>query len=179
MHNIREKTRRITMLAMLLALIMILSILEHMLPPLPLLPANVRLGLSNVVTMYTLFFMGKKYAISLMFLKSMFTVLLRGVTAGMLSFCGGILSICTLILLLFLFKDKISYLILSIFGAIMHNIGQIIAASVIMGVNLVLFYLPVLIIAGVVLGSVTGILLRVVMPLFHKHFDNKWTGRES
>lgn len=168
MENIRHSTRRLAFLAMMLAIIMALSALEHMLPPLPGLPPGVRMGLSNIVTMYALFFMGAKPAVSLAVLKSLFVLLLRGVTAGFLSACGGLLSILIILLLTRMFGDKISYLILSISGAIFHNIGQIAVASVLLGSGFVLYYLPVLIVSGVIMGSVTGVLLRVVMPLFHK-----------
>ena len=157
-------------MSMLLALITVLSFLEHMLPPLPFLPPNVRLGLSNIVTMYALFFLGKSSAAVLTVLKAMFAAVMRGMTAGILSLSGGLLSIVVLILLLALSRGNISCLMLSILGAIAHNLGQIITASFILGTNLILPYLPVLLVSGVVLGSITGCLLRVVMPYFNKVF---------
>jgi len=153
-------------MGLMLAMIIALSALEHMLPPIPGLPPGVRFGLSNVVTMYALFFMGRRQAILLSALKSMFVMLTRGGIAGLLSICGGLLSILGIIALLFLFREKVSYLALSISGAILHNIGQITIAAVILGSGLVFFYLPVLIVSGMIMGAVTGTLLRVIMPLW-------------
>lgn len=164
------------MLAMLLAMIMALSALEHMLPPLPLLPPNVRLGLSNIVTMYALFFMGWRPAFLLAVLKSLFVVLMRGVTAGILSLCGGVLSLLCILLAAALFGQKVSYLVLSLLGAVAHNMGQILAASVLMGTSLVLYYLPVLVLSGIVMGAVTGALLRIVMPVFRWVFPDHGGG---
>ena len=177
MYNIRVATRRLTLLAMMLAMITALSALEHMLPPIPLLPPNVRLGLSNIVTMYALFFLGKQSAFALALLKSIFVLLTRGATAGLLSLCGGLFSLFCMIAAAAIFGDRISYLILSVLGAIAHNIGQIVTASLLTGTNLLTFYLPILIISGIVMGCVTGTLLRVVMPLFRGITNIPPTGR--
>ena len=50
-----SKTRKITTMAMLFALAMVLSYMEGMLPPMPYLPPGFKLGLSNIITLYTLF----------------------------------------------------------------------------------------------------------------------------
>lgn len=165
MQKLSPRTRRLTALAMMLAMITALSALEHMLPALPLLPPNVRLGLSNIVTMYVLFYMGTGSAFTLALLKSLFVMLMRGPAAGLLSLGGGVLSLLVILLLSALLGRRISYLMLSICGAITHNMGQIALASLLLGTGL-LYYLPVLVLSGVLMGSVTGVLLRVVMPLF-------------
>jgi heptaprenyl diphosphate synthase len=91
----------------------------------------------------------------------------RGFTAGVLSLCGGVLSICVLILFVCLNK-KASYLVLSISGAIAHNIGQLIAVSLMFNNFYTFYYLPVLIVSGIVMGSVTGVLLKTTMPVLSK-----------
>ncbi len=159
------KAKYISYMAMLLTLIVVLSIFESMLPPFPMLPPGVKIGLANIVTMYTLFFIGKKEAFILNIAKGIFVLITRGVTAGVLSLCGGILSICVIILLTFIFKKKISYMILSIMGAISHNIGQLIAIIIMMNNKYTVYYLPVLLIAGVIMGSITGILLKTLLPV--------------
>jgi len=79
------------------------------------------------------------------------------------------LSIVLIILLLFLFKNKISYITLSVVGAVGHNMGQLIVASLILqNITLFIIYLPILLIAGAVLGTVTGILLKILIPMFNK-----------
>lgn len=177
MENRSAKTRRLVLLAMLLAVIVTLSALEHMLPPLPALPPNVRLGLSNIVTMYTLFFLGKREAALLTALKSAFVALMRGAVAGLLSLCGGALSILVIILLSAMLRERVSYLALSVSGAIAHNLGQLLAASALLGTGLWLYYLPVLVVSGAVMGSVTAALLRAVMPLFRRVLPGGGEGR--
>ena len=156
--------KRLTRSAFLLALIMVLSFLESMLPPVVSFAPGIRLGLGNIVTMYALFTIDKKTAFLLNILKSVFVFITRGATAAALSLTGGILSLIVIIVLSMLLKERVSYLSLSILGAVFHNIGQLAAISVLMNNKAAFFYLPVLIVAGTVMGSITGTVLNVVMP---------------
>ena len=79
-------------LALLFAAAMALSWLEGLLPAFVPVP-GIKLGLSNVVTMYTLFFVGWPSAVVLAVLKGGFEMLTRGLTAGLLSAAGGLLSV--------------------------------------------------------------------------------------
>jgi len=156
--------KRLTRSAFLLALIMVLSFLESMLPPVVSFAPGIRLGLGNIVTMYALFTIDKKTAFLLNILKSVFVFITRGATAAALSLTGGILSLIAIIVIGMLLKERVSYLSLSILGAVFHNIGQLAAISVLMNNKAAFFYLPVLIVAGTVMGSITGTVLNVVMP---------------
>lgn len=158
------QVKRLTRTALMLALIIVLSVLENMLPPLPALPPGVHLGLSNIVTMYALFVVDKKTAVVLNILKSFFVFLTRAAIAGALSFLGGMLSIFAIMLASRLFGKKVSYTALGVTGAVFHNIGQLIGITVILANPAAVGYLPVLIVSGVVMGSVTGTILNVVMP---------------
>ena len=165
MGNIKG-ARQISFLGLMLAMMMVVAFFEQMLPPLPLLPPNVKLGLSNVITMYCFFFVGKKYAITLLILKSVFVFLTRGQIAFALSLTGGMLSILVIAMLVFVFRTKISYTVISIAGAIFHNVGQLIIISFIFRNNLIFYYLPILLISGIIMGTVTGTLLKIVLPVF-------------
>ncbi len=158
-----NRTKYITYMAMLLTLTIVLSIFESMLPSFTAIP-GVKLGLANIVVMFTLFFIGRKYAFALNIAKGIFVLITRGAVAGILSLCGGMLSILVIIFLHSIFKERISYLLLSISGAIAHNIGQIMAVSVMLNAYAYM-YLPVLIVSGVVMGSITGILLKTLLPV--------------
>lgn len=158
-----SRTRYITYMAMLLTLTIVLSIFESMLPSFTAIP-GVKLGLANIVVMFTVFFIGKKQAFALNIAKGIFALITRGAVAGVLSLCGGMLSILVIIFLLNIFKDRISYMLLSIAGAISHNIGQITAVSFMLNIYAYM-YLPVLIVSGIVMGSITGVLLKTLMPV--------------
>lgn len=162
-----KKPKQIAFIGLMLAIIAVLSAIEHMLPPLPLLPPNVKLGLSNIIIMYCVFFISRIQAVTLNIAKSFFVLLTRGPIAATLSFCGGMLSIVVIILLAVLFRERISYAAVSVAGAISHNIGQLIAVSVIISSQYIIYYLPVLIVSGVIMGLVTGALLKVVLPVLN------------
>lgn len=163
MNSNTAKIRMMALMSMMLALMIILSFVESTLPPLvPVLP-SMRLGLANVVSMYVLFFIGKRQAFALTGLKALFVLFTRGPMAGLLSAVGGLLALMVLVLLV-IFVSKASYVMLSAAGAITHNFAQVIAASVILQTNIVVIYWPILMIGGVVIGFATGVLLRALTP---------------
>jgi heptaprenyl diphosphate synthase len=169
MENIRNSTKKLASAGILLGIIIALQIFESMLPPIPGLPLGVKLGLSNIGVMYALFYINKKTTLLLVVLKSLFVLLTRGATGGLISFSGGMMAVIVMIVLIFFFGNKISILALSIAGAIAHNIGQILLASILLESNLIFVYLPILILSGVIMGVVTGSLLRVILPLIKKN----------
>ncbi|MCL1819740.1 MAG: Gx transporter family protein [Oscillospiraceae bacterium] len=163
-----RSVRKVTFLGLMLAMIIALTALEYLIPPLPLLPPGVKPGLSNIVTMYCLFFVNPWAAVTLNFLKAIFVLSTRGFTAGLLSLCGGMLSIGVIILLNYVFKNKISYAAISVAGACGHNIGQYAMAAVLLSTPALVVYLPVLLISGVVMGVITGTILKLVLPALNK-----------
>ena len=84
------KPHRLTLTALFLAMALVLSYVENLLPALPFLPPGVKLGLSHVVIMYCLFFVGAPSAFWIALLKSLFVLLTRGMIAALLSLSGGI-----------------------------------------------------------------------------------------
>jgi heptaprenyl diphosphate synthase len=154
--------RETTTLALMLSMIFVLSALEGMFPPLP---YHMRFGLSNVVTMYALFFIGARAAFTLAGLKSLSVLLMRGFVAGLLSLSGGVLSLLVIALLAAVWRNA-SYFLLSVAGAITHNMAQLAAASWLTSSSLLLSLFPVMTLTGILAGSLTAALLRVVMPLF-------------
>ncbi len=163
-----NKTQMMVLTSLLFAAALVLAIVENMLPPLPIAVPGVKFGLSNIAVMYALFFLGKKQAYLIGILKAVFVFVTRGGIAGALSLSGGILSITVMILLMFVFRNKITYLIISIFGAVFHNVGQFIVITVIYtGMNM-WAYFPVLLISGLAAGIVTSTLLKFIMPAFKR-----------
>lgn len=174
MEQHREKSvprhtsaKKVAFMGMLFALSMALSFLENMIT-IPGMPPGVKLGLSNIVTMYCIFFLGAPSAYTLAVLKALFVLSTRGVIASALSLSGGLLSISVMLLMIHIKKANFSYLILSIFGAVSHNIGQIIMARFIIGTALVYFQIPILLVSGVIFGIITSTVLRIILPYIKK-----------
>lgn len=159
-----DRIKRLSLLGILLALALGLSYLESLIPlptPLP----GIKLGLSNTVTMFCLFFLGGAPAFVIAALKSAFALLTRGVTAGLLSAAGGALSVGAMLLLR---RCRASIGMTSIAGAVAHNMGQLALASLMLKSDLALWYAPALILSGVVMGLVTGAVLRLLLPALRR-----------
>ena len=157
------------LMGMLFAMAMALSFAESLLPVLPMLPPGFKLGLSNIVTMYALFVLGTRKGFAIAVLKSFFVLLTRAPMAAFMSLCGGLLSVLCMALcsrVKWLGKD---YMLRSVSGALAHNLGQLLA-SVAYTSTVMFYYLPVLVVSGVIMGIVTGAMLRVVMPYIQRLF---------
>lgn len=179
--NKSKITKTVALTGMFGAVALALSFFEKfMLAALPL-PPGVKPGLSNIAVLFTLSSFGLPYAMSIVCIKSFFSLLVSGPTAALLSICGGVCSCLAMYLLLRVRKDGLSYTGISVVSAVLHNIGQLAAASAVTGTDLFRAYLPVLLISGILFGTVTGVLLNATLPalekLNHKLFS-KDTGTE-
>lgn len=153
--------KKITLLGFYTALALILFMVESALPALTPLPF-IKLGLANVVTLIVLVLYSPKDAL-LVFLMRIF---LASVFAGQMvymiySFSGGILCFLADYLINKILKGKYIY-ITSIFGAVFHNIGQLMAAVFLVGTG-ILPYFPYMMIAGIITGLFTGILANMLV----------------
>ena len=162
-----KKTKNIALSGLLFALAMALSFIEGTLVIPGLLP-GMKLGLANIVVMYALFFMGPGQALILDLLKALFVFLVSGFTAGFLSLCGGLLSLLVMWILYYHFPVRPTWFILSVCGALSHNIGQLLGASVVLSSAMSLYYAPVMLVLGLVMGAVTSVTLRAILPALGK-----------
>ncbi len=157
-----NKTRKLTVSALLAALAIVLSTLEGMLVIIPQVP-GVKLGLSNIAVMFALFFMDSGTALTIGILKSLFALLTRGAVAGLLSLSGGMASIIVMIIIMKLSKNA-STAVISTIASISHNLAQFAVISLIYAPMSMLPYLPVLLASGTVFGVINGIFLHGVKP---------------
>lgn len=155
-------------MALLFALAMVLSFVESSIMPLFALPPGVKLGLSNIVVMYCMVYMGFSSAAQLALLKGFFAFLTRGATAGMLAVLGGLFSVSVMFILRKTLKDKVNNYTLSVFGALFHNIGQLTGVSIIFGSAFAMYYFPILAVSAVIMGLITGAVLNVVLPALNR-----------
>ena len=117
---------------------------------------GVKLGLANLVIVIALY----KMKLSDAFLLSVVRVVLSGFIFGnyfsiLYSLSGGVLSLAVMALLKR--AGGFSVIGISIAGGIAHNIGQLIVAMLVVQTFRVAYYLPVLLLAGMLAGSVIGI----------------------
>ena len=147
----------IAKLGLLTAVAIVLGYFEHLLPVSGI--PGVKLGLANTVLLYALYLLDIPSAILLMFLKVGVSGLLFGGPAAMLySFAGGVLSLVVMI-----FARKLpgfSVVGVSVLGAVAHNVGQMLVAVFVVETRAILAYLPILLIAAAVTGTLTGLIAR-------------------
>ena len=86
----KKKAEHIALIGLLGALALVLGILENLLPPLPGMPPGAKAGLSNLVTMFAAGAIGLPAALFIAAIKGLFAFLTRGVSAGLMSLCGGL-----------------------------------------------------------------------------------------
>lgn len=151
------RTKRLTLLAIMLAISIVLSIVESMLPVIPV--PGVKLGLANVVTLLIMFIYGEKDAFMILFLRIVLVGLLRGNIFSVtffLSLSGGTMAY----LMMFLFKQfKVFSMVgISIMGAFGHSVGQIVMAIFLIERAELIFYFPYILVLSVITGVITGLL---------------------
>ena len=157
----KKASGRVAFTGLLAALALSFSFLEGLSPPIPVLPPGAKLGLSNIVVLYAAGSLGLPAALFLACLKGGFALLTRGVTAGLLSISGGVLS--ALVMWLLLQKTRASLSLVGVCGALSHNAAQLCAAWLLTSAAVV-FYLPFLVLFGVLTGLLTGLVLKLTLP---------------
>ena len=163
--------KKTAFLGVFLALAMICSYIEMLIPFNFGIP-GVKLGLTNIVVVLMLYTIGTREAIMV----SVLRILLMGILFGnvmsiVYSLAGGILSF--LVMAILKKTGQLGCISVSVAGGISHNIGQILAAAVVVNSFSILYYLPVLLIAGVVTGLLIGSLAQELIvrlkPVLQKY----------
>ena len=158
------KTKKVAMLGLTIALAMIMSYIEALVP-LSFAVPGIKMGLANIVIIFVLYKIGTKEAILVSLIRVILVSLLfSNVMAMAYSIAGAVLSLSVMWLLKK--TDKFSFVGVSIAGGIMHNVGQIIMAVILLGTEQIALYLPVLIITGTATGVVIGIVSGLVVNRF-------------
>lgn len=149
------KIKSITLCAVFVAVAMIMYIVENQIPvPIPI--PGLKLGISNVITLVTLYLWDKKHSMIILILR----ILLSSVICGsgltfIYSLSGGILSFVSICISKKILKQNMIPVI-SVIGAAFHNTGQIMAAIFILKSTSIIVYLPVLILLSLITGAITG-----------------------
>lgn len=155
-------TKKLATLSILISVAMILSYIESLVPPLVAVP-GVKLGLSNIATVFALYTLGAPAAITVSVIRVLLSALLFGNFVSLIySISGAALALAFMVLLRRV--SVFSSVGVSVVGGVAHNAGQIIAACLVMENAAIAIYLPPLIIsgtlAGVAIGVVSGLLVK-------------------
>ena len=157
-----DRVKQIAISGLLTSLMLVLGLVERQFPLTAAIP-GVKLGLANSVLLYSLYMLGVRQSVVLMFLKALMSWLIyMNMSAMFYSLGGGALSLLAMVLLSRV--DGVSAVGVSALGAVFFNVGQILVAVLILNTpQLLMTYLPVLMISGVVTGVLTGVVAQMVM----------------
>lgn len=150
------RVKKLTLCALYLAVSLTIFVLEAQIPsflPVP----GFKLGLSNIVTLFALVSLGWRPAAAVCLLRIVLGNLLTGqVTAIAYAFGGGFLSFLTMALSLRILKEGQLW-IAGVLGSLAHNVGQMAVAVAVTQTPALFLYLPVLLLCGIVTGTLTGL----------------------
>ncbi len=160
-------TKRTAYLGLFVALAFILSYIEAIIPFSMGVP-GIKLGLANIVVVIVLYAFGTKEAFLISLVRIVLVAFTFSNTFTMIySLSGGFLSWAVMNILMKI--DKFSIVGVSVVGGVSHNIGQLIVAAILVQTSSLIYYLPILIIGGVIAGIIIGLLSARVMLLLNKH----------
>ena len=154
----RKQVRRLALSALLAAVMLMLGYVESLIPTgIP----GVKLGLSNSVLILAICWLGIPTAFALMFAKILLSAFLfSGVGAMLYALAGGLLSLTAMCLLCR--GGRFGLVATAVAGAVLHNIGQVAAAMLILRTDGLVWYMGVLMLVGLAMGFVTGTVAQIL-----------------
>ena len=148
-------TKKLATLAISVSLALILSFVESQIPAFVAVP-GIKVGLANIAVVFSLYKLGEKEAALVSLLRVILLGLLFGTfTSFLFSLSGAVVSFVAMALLKnFTPLGKTG---VSVVGGVSHNIAQIGVACLLLETNIIIYYLPFLLISGTVAGVVIGV----------------------
>ena len=150
------KIKKLAVLGLLSAIALTIFMVENQIPPLVPLP-GIKLGLSNIVTVFAVFFMGAKEGIAVLAVRIFLGAVFAGNFSTILySAAGGALAILITVTVKPILKPGQIW-VAGCLGAIAHSVGQMAVAVAVTGTPGLLAWLPIMILCSMVTGCFTGL----------------------
>lgn len=156
------KTKKLVLLALLDAIALTIFMIEAQIPALVPIP-GIKLGLSNIVTVFTVFAIGPWEGAAVLFVRIFLGAVFAGNFSTILySGAGGLCAILVTMLLRRILTKKQLW-VAGVFGAAAHSIGQMAAAILIAGTPSIAIYLPVMLVCSILTGLFTGLCAQILV----------------
>ena len=151
------KTKKMVFLGLIVGYSLILYIIETYIPnPFIVFFPGAKLGLTNIITLVSLLIFGFKETFIIVTVRVILSSIFAGPMSYLLFRIGG--AYLSLIVMFLVNKIKgFSVIGVSIAGAIAHNIGQLLVASILVENFLMITYLPFMLATSLVTGLFVGI----------------------
>lgn len=156
------KTKKLTVMALLTAIALTIFMVEAQIPALVPIP-GIKLGLSNIITVFAVFAMGPGEAAAILFVRIFLGAVFGGNFSTILySGAGGACAILVTILLRRILTKKQLW-VAGALGAIGHSVGQMTMAVALTATPGLFIYLPVMILCSVITGTFTGLCAQILV----------------
>lgn len=155
------KAKRLSELALLAAAALIIFVIELQIPnPFPI--PGIKLGLANVITVYAVYhYKAYETAMTVAVRIILGAVFSGNMSALIYSAAGSLLCLLGMLALRKIIDERHLW-IASVFGALLHNTGQMAAALLIMRTPQIIMYYPFLMVSGCIAGAFTGLCAQYV-----------------
>ena len=151
----KNNPKKLATLSIAVSLAMVLSYVDKIITSLAPLPPGIKLGLANIAVVFAIYKLGVKEGVIISVVRVILASFLFGTVVSFWYAIAG--ATVSLILMIILKKlTPLSCVTVSTVGGISHNVAQICVASILFDTNLLVYYLPFLLVAGVVAGIVIG-----------------------
>lgn len=159
-------SRKVAFYGILSALAILMGYVEYIIPsPVPI--PGIKLGLANVIVVIAMYFVGNKAAMSVSAIRVVVSSLLFGGFSGFLYSISG--ATASFIVMAFVKKIRCSGMLgVSILGGVFHNLAQIAVAALILQTVGLVYYIPVLLISGVITGIIIGMIAKYCLMYIEK-----------
>lgn len=162
------KVKRLTELSVLTAVALIIFVVELQIPnPFPI--PGIKLGLANIITVYAVYRYKPYEAAAITVVRLILGAVFAGNFAALIYSASGAALCLVGMLILRRFIDEKHIWISSVFGALLHNTGQMAAALIITQTPQILAYYPFLLLSGCLAGAFTGLCAQIVISRLKKN----------
>ena len=164
-----KQTKHLIYMSLLVAMALALHLVERSIP-VPFMTPGAKLGLANLVTVIALYTLDKKSDVAkIIVTRIILSAIFGGSVSGLMyGSMGALFSFIIMLVIKEGLKEKVSIIGVSAAGAVLHNIGQLLVAALIVQNIGVMLYLPVLSLAGIVTGIFVGMTANYTVAHMYK-----------
>lgn len=165
-----SKLKKLIYMALLTANALTIFMVEAQIPvPVPI--PGVKLGLANIITVYSMFSLGSIPTLMILIARILLGAIFSGRVISLLYSLGGGLLCYSIMLVMRKFLTTRQIWICSVIGAIFHNIGQILVAMAVTGTVSIIAYFPILMVSGIISGFFTGHCAQILVTRLGGKFE--------
>lgn len=168
------KTKKLVYLAILTAISLILFLVENLFPPIFPFAPGTKLGLANIVLLFIIIKYNYTDALFVLIVRCILSAIFTSFFSVYYSLISGLVS---LTLMAFLYRSifpKIGLVAISVSGAVVFNVVQLLLAALLYQTTVFLYYIPWTLLVSLITGSIIGLSIWLIIKyLPYKYLVDK------